>query len=150
MLSGPLDAQHCRLLREALDMARPIRPGEPVDIDLSAVSRLGVAAKVCLAAAVRDGQRTRRPLILRNVPPQAGPELQLPHPERPLLASDRCASPAPKRLGNSDEPSFAQRVRRSGDCSPGPEARAPASAHAAAVSRTGSTSLSPQPQPLGA
>lgn len=86
-LSGPLDAQHCRLLREALDMARTIRPGKPVDVDLAAVTRLGIAAQVCLAAAVRDGQRTRRPLTLRNVPPHAGPALQLPRSERRMTVT---------------------------------------------------------------
>lgn len=79
-LEGPLDARHCRLLREALDVARTLRPGKPVDVDLAEVTQLGIAAQICLAAALRDGQRTHRPLTLRNVPPHAGPALQLSRP----------------------------------------------------------------------
>lgn len=81
-VKGPLDAQHCRLLREALDMARTIRPGKPMDIDLADVTRLGIAAQVCLAAAVRESRRTQRPLALRNLPPDASPALHLQRPER--------------------------------------------------------------------
>lgn len=67
-VTGALNAERCGILRETLDMALTVRPHRPVDVDLSGMTRLGVAARTCLTAAIAEGRRTGRPLHLRNVP----------------------------------------------------------------------------------
>lgn len=81
-IDGALEARYCRLLRETLDMATALRPGNPVVVDLRGVTYLGTAAQACLAAAIRQSARFRQSLTLRNLPAQAGPALRPPTARR--------------------------------------------------------------------
>lgn len=81
-IDGALEARHCRLLRETLDMATTLRPGNPVVVDLRRVTYFGIAAQACLAAAIRQSTRLRQSLTLRNVPAQVGPALRPPAARR--------------------------------------------------------------------
>lgn len=100
-VEGRVEAHDCRIVREALEMARTLRRSGPIAVDLGSAEHLPVAALLMLRRAGDEAIREGRRLTVRKLDPSIlsdsrGARLaELLWPADPMLIQRRQPEPGP-------------------------------------------------------